>query len=436
LVDIDVVTLGSGLTLARAFAETLPDASLAVYENFGTALVKTPSMSIEFAGARKESYRTHSRKPAVENGDLQDDQQRRDFTINALSLSLNADDFGRLIDPFNGLLDLRDGIIRTPLTPSRTFSDDPLRMLRAIRFAARLRFRIEDATYRGLISEAHRIEIISQERIAEELNKLLLTEQPSQGFKLLFDTGLLKLILPELHRMQGVERINGQGHKDNFYHTLQVVDNACRLTDNLWLRWAALLHDIAKPLTKRFVPGTGWTFHGHEERGARLVPKIFGRLKLPQNEKMRYVQKLVRLHQRPIALVDEIITDSAIRRLVVEAGEDLNDLLTLCRADITTRNEAKHHTYLANYDHIEARIREIEERDNLRNWQPPITGEIIMQHFGLPPSPMVGQIKTAVREAILEGIIPNEYEPAFEYMKHIGSQLLTGGSSPQQNPFS
>jgi putative nucleotidyltransferase with HDIG domain len=299
-------------------------------------------------------------------------------------------------------------------------------MLRAIRFAARLGFRIEEATYNGIISEAHRIEIVSQERIADELNKLLLTQQPSRGFKLLFDTGLLKLIFPELHRMQGVERIQGQGHKDNFYHTLQVVDNVCKLTDNLWLRWAALLHDIAKPLTKRFVPGTGWTFHGHEDRGARLVPKIFARLKLPQNEKMRYVQKLVRLHQRPIALVDEIITDSAIRRLVVEAGEDLNDLLTLCRADITTRNEARHQAYLANYDHIEARIREIEERDNLRNWQPPITGEIIMEYFGLSPSPKIGQIKTAIREAILEGVIPNEYEPAFEYMRQVGYQVLAG----------
>lgn len=430
--DIDIVTMGSGVELARAFAQHVQAGEVVVYENFGTALVRAGDYHVEFVGARKESYDRNSRKPHVEDGTLLDDQLRRDFTINALSLSLNAADYGTLHDPFNGLQDLEQGIIRTPTDPNITFSDDPLRMLRGIRFAARLNFRIEDATYAAITRNKDRIGIVSMERVSDELNKMILAQQPSIAFKLMFNTGLLHIIFPEFVKLHGVERINGRAHKDNFYHTLQVLDNLCQTTGDLWLRWGAVLHDIAKPQTKRYDPAMGWTFHGHEDKGARMVPKIFARLRLPQNEKMKYVQKLVRLHLRPIALVDEEVTDSAIRRLIVDAGEDLDDLMKLCRADITTRDADKVARYLRNFDHVEQRVQEVLERDHLRNWQPPVTGQMIMAAFNLPAGPMVGQIKESVRNAILDGIIPNEAEAALRYMQEVGQQLLSqqASSSP------
>jgi putative nucleotidyltransferase with HDIG domain len=418
--DIDIVTVGSGIQLAEAFARIAGASDVVVYENFGTALVNVADYQIEFVGARRESYRKDSRKPIVENGTLEDDQLRRDFTINALSLSLNEGDFGRLFDPFGGILDLEQKIIRTPLEPDITFSDDPLRMMRAIRFATTLQFYIEDETFASIKRQRERIKIISVERITEELNKIMLAKVPSQGYHLLLKTGLIELIFPEFYRMYGVEVFNNIGHKDNYYHTIKVLDNIAPFTDNLWLRWAALLHDIGKPATKRFDNQNGWTFQGHEERGARMIPGIFQRLRLPQHDKMRYVQKLVRLHQRPIALVDTEVTDSAIRRLIFEAGEDLEDLLTLCRADITTRDANKMARFLANYDELEKRIQAVEERDRIRNWQPPITGEIIMETFGIPPGPLVGTIKTAVREAILDGIITGDYDQAYKLMLKIG----------------
>lgn len=421
--DLDIVTLGSGLRLAKAFAARLGSADLATYENFGTALVKWGDWHVEFVGARRESYRSSSRKPIVEDGSLEDDQLRRDFTINALSLSLQAADFGQLKDPFGGIADLEAGILRTPTDPDVTFSDDPLRMLRAVRFAARLGFEIHPDTYAALSRNAERISIVSMERITEELNKMLLTERPSVAYKVLFKVGLLQLIFPEFCKLFGVERINGRGHKDNFYHTLQVVDNLAAMSDDLWLRWAAMLHDIAKPATKRFDPIEGWTFHGHEERGARMVPGIFARLRLPQHEQMKYVQKLVRLHLRPIALADGEVTDSAIRRLIVDAGDDLHDLMQLCRADITTRDARKHERYLQNFDYVEERVAEVTERDNLRNWQPPITGELIMRAFGIAPSRQVGEIKERIRNAILDGEIPNALEPAYSLMLSVGQEL-------------
>jgi len=421
--DVDVVTLGSGTTLAQAFADHIGTRDVAVYENFGTALVNAGEWKVEFVGARRESYRKDSRKPIVENGSLDDDQRRRDFTINALSLALQRSSWGALHDPFGGLDHLDAGLLCTPLDPDLTFSDDPLRMFRAVRFAARLGFAIHPDTYAALSRNADRISIVSMERITDEMNKMLLATKPSAAFKTLFKVGLLQRVFPEFCRLHGVERINGRGHKDNFYHTLQVVDNLCAMSDDLWLRWSAMLHDIAKPATKRYDPVEGWTFHGHEERGARMVPGIFQRLRLPQNEHMKYVQKLVRLHLRPIALADGEVTDSAIRRLIVDAGDDLPDLMKLCRADITTRDARKHERYLANFDLVEQRVEEVTERDNLRNWQPPVTGELIMTTFGIAPSKQVGEIKERIRNAILDGEIPNQREAAIALMLDAGQAL-------------
>ena len=423
--DIDIVVAGRGIDLAKAFAKKTQSRDVIVYENFGTAMVKYQDYEVEFVGARRESYRRNSRKPIVEEGTLNDDQMRRDFTINALSISLNEENYGDIIDPFNGIEDLHNGIIRTPLEPGITFSDDPLRMMRAVRFATQLNFRIEEKTYQAIGKNKKRIEIVSKERIIDELNKIVLAPIPSIGFRILESTGLLQLILPELQNMKGIDVVNGQGHKDNFYHTIKVLDNVAGISNNLWLRWVAILHDIAKPLTKRFHPDTGWTFHGHEDRGGRMVPKIFRRLKLPMNENMKYVQKLVRLHQRPIALVTEEVSDSAIRRIVFEAGEDLNDLLDFCRCDITSKNPKKVQRFLNNYAKLEQRIREVEERDNLRNWQPPVSGDMIMKTFDLKPGRVIGQIKTEIREAILDGIIPNEKEAAIAFMHEIAPKYLT-----------
>lgn len=422
--DIDIVTLGSGVELARAFADKSGAHEVAVYENFGTALVKTSDCTVEFVGARRESYRRDSRKPIVEDGSIEEDQQRRDFTINALSLSLDPDDWGRFLDPFGGYDDLARRIIRTPRDPDETFSDDPLRMLRAARFAAVLDCFIEEETFAALERNRERLSIVSPERIAEELNKMLTAAQPSKGFLILFKARLLPVFFPEMQALHGVDEVNGVRHKDNFFHTLKVLDNLAELSDSVWLRWAAILHDIAKPLTKRFEHGAGWTFHGHEDKGARMVPGIFRRLRLPQNEKMRFVQTMVKLHQRPIALADGEVTDSAVRRLIVEAGEHLDELLLLCRADITTRDTGKLERFRANYDALEERIREVEERDALRNWQPPVTGEHIMETFGLKPGPAVGAIKNAIREAILEGEIPNDHEAALAYMQRVAPDLL------------
>lgn len=422
--DIDFVTLGSGVQLAQKVAEALTHTKLATYDNFGTALVVVEDYELEFVGARRESYRKDSRKPIVEDGTLEDDQLRRDFTINTLSLSLNEPNYGQLVDPFDGLRDLAEGIIRTPRDPNLTFSDDPLRMLRAIRFACRLGYYIEPEAYKAIYQQRERIQILSQERITDEVNKILLCDKPSIGLYHLEKTGLLPYILPELEAMKGVEEVAGQRHKDNFHHTLKVVDNLAALSPKLWLRWAALLHDIAKPLTKRFEPGTGWTFHGHEDKGARIVPHIFRRLKLPQGEAMRYVRNMVQLHQRPIALVNEQVTDAAMRRLVVDAGEDLADLMLLCRADITTRDENRKNRYQRNFRKVEERIMEVLENDRLRNWQPPITGEQIIQAYQLKPGPAVGLIKNAIREAILEGEIPNEEQAAFAYMQQIAPALI------------
>ena len=423
--DVDIVVEGRGIELARAFARVSRCRDVVVYENYGTAMVRHPDMEVEFVGARKESYNRNSRKPIVESGSLHDDQLRRDFSINAMSISLNEDTYGELIDPFDGLRDLEDKIIRTPTDPNVTFSDDPLRMMRAIRFATQLDFYIEEKTFEAIRQNKDRIAIISGERIKDELNKIILAKTPSKGFKLLYKSGLLALIFPELDRMYGVEYKEGRGHKDNFYHTLQVLDNISEKSDNLWLRWVAILHDIAKPLTKRYSSKTGWTFHGHEDKGARMVPKIFRRMKLPLNENMQYVQKLVKLHQRPIALVNEEVSDSAIRRIVVDAGDDLNDLLDFCRADITSRNEKKVKKFLNNYSQLEKRIHEVEERDNLRNWQPPIGGDLIMDTFNIKPGKIVGQIKNEIREAILDGIIPNDKEAALIYMKEIARKYLS-----------
>lgn len=421
--DIDVVVEGRGIELAEAFAKKLGTHLTAVYENFGTALVKHEDFEVEFVGARKESYQRGSRKPIVEEGSIADDQLRRDFTINALSLSLN-EDFGTLGDPFGGQIDLEDRIIRTPTDPDITFSDDPLRMMRAIRFATQLDFEIEVETWQAISRNKNRIRIVSQERIIVELNKIIQAPIPSIGLDMLFQSGLLELIFPELAAMYGIEYVNGRGHKDNFYHTLKVLDNVAEVSDNLWMRWVAILHDIAKPATKRYAPQTGWTFHGHEDKGARWVPKIFRRMKLPMNENMRYVQNLVRLHQRPIALVSEEVSDSAIRRIVFEAGEDLEDLLNFCRCDITSKNAAKVRRFLKNYDVLAARIREVEDRDQLRNWQPPVSGEMIMETFNIPPGKAVGQIKTEIREAILDGVIPNEPEAAIAFMHEIAGKYL------------
>lgn len=422
--DIDVVVVGDGIEFAKTFANRLHHKfDFAVFKNFGTAMVKTDEWEVEFVGARKESYTRNSRKPQVEAGSLEDDQKRRDFTINAMAISLNKATFGQLIDPFGGQLDLEKRNIRTPLEPGITFSDDPLRMMRAIRFASQLSFDIFPETFQSIKQNAERIGIISAERISEELNKILLSPKPSIGLNLLFESGLLKLIFPELFAMHGIEVKLGKSHKDNFYHTLKVVDNVSDETNDLWLRWATLLHDIGKPVTKRFSESEGWSFHGHEDKGSRMVAKIFNKMKLPQNEKMRYVQKLVAMHHRPKALAEDGISDSAIRRLIVDAEDDLDDLFTLCRADMTSRFPDKIKLYRANLLKVQLLVKEVEDRDTLRNWQPPITGEIIMKTFNINPSREVGVIKSEIREAILEGDIKNDYDEAFQLMLNIAKRL-------------
>lgn len=422
--DIDIVCIGSGIELAKAVAEKLPGSpKVSIFKNFGTAMIKNASFELEFVGARKESYQRNSRKPAVENGTLDDDQKRRDFTINALALSLNTTDFGCLLDPFDGLVDLDKQIIRTPLNPEETYSDDPLRMIRAIRFATQLNFKISDSSLQAIEQQSDRLKIISKERITEELHKIMMSEKPSIGLALLHKTDLLRFILPELIALQGVEEVEGQLHKDNFWHTLEVVDNISAHTDKLWLRWVALLHDIGKAPTKRFDKKHGWTFHGHEYVGSKMVYKLFKRLRLPLNDKMKYVQKLVAMSSRPIVISEEFVTDAAVRRLVFDAGDDIDDLMTLCEADITTKNTYKQKKYRENFLKVRTKIQEVEERDRIRNFQPPISGELIMNTFSIGPSKEIGLIKEFIKDAILEGKIPNQYEAAFELMLQKGNEL-------------
>lgn len=422
--DADIVCVGDGIQLAQEVANLFqPKPNVHFFKTFGTAQIKVNDFDIEFVGARKESYHENSRKPMVENGTIEDDQNRRDFTINALAIGLNKTNFGSLIDPFDGLLDLENKILRTPLNPDITFSDDPLRMMRCIRFASQLGFYIEEQTFLAIERNKDRITIVSQERITDELNKIIASPKPSVGFDLLFKSKLLSVIFPAMQALSGAEYVDGLGHKDNFYHTLEVLDNTAKQSANLWLRWAAILHDIGKPATKRFEEGHGWTFHGHEVVGMRMVSKIFKQLKLPLNEHMKYVEKLVLLHLRPISLSKDEITDAAMRRLLFDAGEDLEDLMILCKSDITSKNQAKVKRFLANFDLVIERLKIVEEKDKIRNWQPPIDGAIIMQTFQLGPSREVGIIKTAVREAILDGLIENNYDAAFEYMLKQANQL-------------
>ena len=422
--DADIVCVGDGILLAQEVAQLFhPKPNVHFFKTFGTAQIKVNDFDIEFVGARKESYQESSRKPMVENGTIEDDQNRRDFTINTLAIGLNKSNFGNLIDPFDGLLDLESKILRTPLNPDITFSDDPLRMMRCIRFASQLGFYIEEKTFLAIERNKERISIVSQERITDELNKIIASPKPSVGFDLLFKSKLLSIIFPSMQALSGAEYLDGLGHKDNFYHTLEVLDNTAKQSTNLWLRWAAILHDIGKPATKRFEEGHGWTFHGHEVVGMRMVAKIFKQLKLPLNEQMKYVEKLVLLHLRPISLSKDEITDAAMRRLLFDAGDDLEDLMILCKSDITSKNQAKVKRFLANFDLVLERLKIVEEKDKIRNWQPPIDGEIIMQTFQLGPSKEVGLIKTAVREAILDGLIENNYDAAFEYMIQQADQL-------------
>lgn len=421
--DIDVVCVGNGIALAKKVGELSGEGKkISVFKNFGTAMLRFGDYEIEFVGARKESYNRDSRKPVVENGTLEDDQKRRDFTINALAISLNQEDYGQLLDPFAGLKDLKAKNIRTPLEPEITFSDDPLRMMRAIRFATQLNFDIVPDTFDAIIKNADRLKIVSMERITDELNKIICSRQPSYGFKLLYHAGLLEKFFPEMVALQGRETINNQSHKDNFYHTLQVLDNLSEMSDDLWLRWAALLHDIAKPATKRYDPKAGWTFHGHEDKGARMVPHIFRKLKLPLNEKMKLVQKLVKLHLRPISLVSSEITDAAVRRLLFEAGDAVDPLMKLCRADITTKDPRKARRFLKNFDLVERKFEEVEEKDKIRNFQPPVSGEDIMNSFKIRPSKVVGEIKEEIKEAILDGEIRNNFNEAYQLMIALGKK--------------